>query len=80
MTAPSQGPKGAHRRWWQGKSAAMADTLRGIAAMEDVELPMSNDVGMLRNMLKTHVSMETLNRMLTRAALQYEAANKKPRK
>tara|TARA_R110000868_G_scaffold117922_10_gene313062 strand:- start:532 stop:786 length:255 start_codon:yes stop_codon:yes gene_type:complete len=72
--------KGAQRRWRHEKSATLAAALRGIAALEGVPLPRSNDVGRLRDMLKFHVGKDTLNKMLTRAAVQYEAANPKPRK
>lgn len=72
--------KGARRQWRYEKSATLAAALRGIAALEGVTLPKGNDVGMLRDRLKFHVSKDILNKMLTRAAQQYEAANPKPRK
>lgn len=72
--------KGARRRWRHEKSATLAAILRGVASLEGLTLPNGNDVGALRDALKWRVSKDTLNKILTRAALQYEAANPKPRK
>lgn len=80
MTTPTKQPKGALRQWRHEKSATLAAALRGVAALEGITLPTKNDVGMLRVHLSRYVAKATLNKLLTRAALQYEAANPRPRK
>ena len=66
------------RQWRKDRSAALAAVLRGIATLRGITLPLTNDVGMLRN--RDGMRLDPLvQKALANAAMQYDRANPKPK-
>jgi len=66
------------RQWRKDRSAALAAVLRGIATLRGITLPLTNDVGMLRN--RNGLRMDPLVlKALANAAMQYDRDNPKPK-
>ena len=73
----------SRREWRRGRSAALANVLRGLAAMEGIRLDNSNDVGRLRNDLRYRMrTMElplyVVDVALANAAQEYDKTRPKP--
>lgn len=73
----------SRRQWRHGRSRALADVLRGIAAINDIRIPMSNDVGMVRRELWRAMGykksdMLMIGAALTSAAQAYDNEHPKP--
>ena len=66
------------RQWRKDRSAALAAVLRGIATLRGITLPLTNDVGMLRNRDGMRLDPLVL-KALANAARQYDRDNPKPK-
>ena len=66
------------RQWRKDRSAALAAVLRGIATLRGITLPLTNDVGMLRNRDGMRLDPLVL-KALANAAMQYDRDNQKPK-
>ena len=66
------------RQWRKDRSAALAAVLRGIATLRGITLPLTNDVGMLRNRIGMRLD-PLVQKALASAAMQYDRDNPKPK-
>lgn len=76
MTQKKSNPP--RRQWRKDRSAALAAVLRGIATLRGITLPLTNDVGMLRNRDGMRLDPLVL-KALANAARQYDRDNPKPK-
>ena len=71
------------REWRRGRSAALANVLRGIAAMEGITVLDTNDVGAMRNNLRFRMKTlglktRVVDVALANAAQEYDKTYPKP--